>query len=101
MVAREALRSGLPPPPNACPMKSRTIDASPLRAAARGRGRSCMVQHLQVGSADGMIVVAIVVGSVADILTPRAASGWDGARPLDFRAALLISVPLLWRKTSP
>ena len=50
---------------------------------------------------DVLLVVAILVGSVADILTPRAASGWDGARPLDFLAALLISVPLLWRKTSP
>src|SRR5581483_2901832 len=52
-------------------------------------------------AADVVLALAIFVGSVADMLTPRAHSGWGGPRGLELLAALLISVPLLWRKRYP
>jgi hypothetical protein len=38
---------------------------------------------------------------VADMYAPQQASGWGGPRLLELFSALLISVPLLWRKRYP
>jgi signal transduction histidine kinase len=51
--------------------------------------------------AEALLALAIFVGSVADIFTPRDASGWGGPRAAELLSALLISVPLLWRKRYP
>jgi signal transduction histidine kinase len=52
-------------------------------------------------AADVVLALAIFVGSVADMLTPRVHSGWGGPRALELLSALLISAPLLWRKRYP
>jgi signal transduction histidine kinase len=52
-------------------------------------------------AADALIALAIFVGSVADIYTRRAQSGWGGPKALSLFAALLISAPLLWRSRYP
>jgi signal transduction histidine kinase len=51
--------------------------------------------------AEVALVVAIFAGSVADMFTAREQSGWGGPRSLELLAAVLISVPLLWRKRAP
>ena len=50
---------------------------------------------------DTLLVVAIFVGSLADMLTPRQSSGWGGPRALELLSAVLISLPLLWRRHFP
>jgi signal transduction histidine kinase len=52
-------------------------------------------------AAEAVLALAIFVGSVADMLTPRVHSGWGGPRALELFSALLISAPLLWRKRYP
>ena len=50
---------------------------------------------------DVLLVAAILLGSVADIYVHPRASGWGGPQALMLLSALLISVPLLWRKRYP
>lgn len=52
-------------------------------------------------AAEAALVLAIFVGSVVDMFTPRHASGWGGPRLLELLSAALISAPLLWRKRYP
>lgn len=50
---------------------------------------------------DVLLASAILLGSVADIYVHPQASGWGGPQALMLLSALLISVPLLWRKRYP
>jgi len=50
---------------------------------------------------DALLAAAILVGSLIDVFTPRAQSGWGGPRALEVLSAFLISAPLLWRRRYP
>jgi signal transduction histidine kinase len=50
---------------------------------------------------DVVLASAILLGSVADIYVHPQGSGWGGPQVLMLLSALLISVPLLWRKRYP
>jgi signal transduction histidine kinase len=50
---------------------------------------------------DVLLASAILLGSVVDIYVHPQGSGWGGPQALMLLSALLISVPLLWRKRYP
>ncbi len=50
---------------------------------------------------DALLAAAMLLGSLIDVFTPRAQSGWGGPHALEVLSAFLISAPLLWRRRYP